>query len=112
MGYRLQGEPLHLQNREEMISTAVTFGTLQLLPNGQLTVLMADHQTTGGYPRVAHVISAHHSRLAQLSPGEKIRFRMTDHTTAEDLFVQQQQHLMQVKHACRLKLDQFTHAKH
>jgi antagonist of KipI len=112
MGYRLQGEPLQLQTREEMISTAVTFGTLQLLPNGQLTVLMADHQTTGGYPRIGHVISAHHSRLAQLATGERVRFHITDHTTAEKLFVEQQQHLMQVSYACQLKLDQFIHAPH
>lgn len=112
MGYRLAGEPLQMQTREEMISTAVTFGTLQLLPNGQLTVLMADHQTTGGYPRVGHVISAHHSRLAQLAPGGRIRFKITDHMTAEKLFLEQQQHLMQVSYACRLKLDQFIHAPH
>ncbi|PZR29601.1 MAG: KipI antagonist [Citrobacter freundii] len=112
MGYRLQGESLQMQVREEMISTAVTFGTLQLLPNGQLTVLMADHQTTGGYPRIGHVISAHHSKLAQLAPGERIRFHITDHATAEKLFIEQQQHLMQVGYACQLKLDQFIHAPH
>jgi|SRR6218665_10462 len=112
MGYRLQGEPLQMQTREEIISTAVTFGTLQLLPNGQLTVLMADHQTTGGYPRIGHVISAHHSRLAQVSPGERIRFRITDHATAEKLFIEQQRHLMQVRCACQLKLEQFIHAPH
>jgi antagonist of KipI len=112
MGYRLQGDPIEMQQKEEMISTAVTFGTIQLLPNGQLTILMADHQTTGGYPRIAHVISAHHSRLAQLSPGGKLRFRMTDHNTAEALFVKQQQHLQQIRYACQLKLEQFIHAGH
>jgi antagonist of KipI len=110
MGYRLQGEPLELQQREEMVSTAVTFGTLQLLPNGQLTILMADHQTTGGYPRIAHVISAHQSRLAQLAPGERINFQLTDYAMAEKLFIQQQAHLAQIRYACQLKLDQFIHA--
>ncbi|MCG2613101.1 biotin-dependent carboxyltransferase family protein [Terrimonas sp. NA20] len=112
MGYRLLGDPLEMQNREEMISTAVTFGTIQLLPNGQLTILMADHQTTGGYPRIAHVISAHHSRLAQLSPAEKLRFRITDYSMAEVLYRRQQQHLHQIRYACQLKLEWFIHAGH
>ncbi|RYZ51471.1 MAG: biotin-dependent carboxyltransferase family protein [Sphingobacteriales bacterium] len=111
MGYRLQGEPLQLSQKDEMISTAVNFGTLQLLPNGQLTILMADHQTTGGYPRVGHVISAHHSKLAQLRAGEPIRFKFIDHQYAEELFLQQQRHLLQVQTACQLKLEQFIHAK-
>jgi len=60
MGYRLSNIPLHSLTHEEVVSTAVNFGTIQLLPDGGLIILMADHQTTGGYPRVAHVISAHH----------------------------------------------------
>lgn len=72
MGYRLNNLPLHTLTRDEIISSAVSFGTIQLLPNGHLVVLMADHQTTGGYPRVAHIISAHLSKAAQLQPGDKI----------------------------------------
>ena len=77
---------------------------VQLLPDGQLIVLMADHQTTGGYPRVAHVISAHQSKLAQMKAGEKIHFRLTDHETAENLLSKQQQHLLQLQNACTFKL--------
>ena len=61
-------------NKTELISSPVSFGTVQLLPDGQLIILMADHQTTGGYPRVGHVITAHLSQLAQMRPGEKINF--------------------------------------
>jgi len=46
MGYNLKGVPLELDNQRELISSAVSFGTLQLLPGGQVIVLMADHQTT------------------------------------------------------------------
>jgi antagonist of KipI len=106
MGYRLKGELLSTLTHEEVISSAVSFGTVQLLPDGQLIVLMADHQTTGGYPRVAHVISAHHSRLAQMKPGEHIRFQFTDQQTAEDFFNKQQQHLLQLQNACKFKLDE------
>jgi antagonist of KipI len=109
MGYHLKSEPLSTQTNEEVISSAVSFGTIQLLPDGQLIVLMADHQTTGGYPRLAHVISAHHSRLAQMKPGEQLTFRFTDQQTAEELFIKQQQHLLQLQNACKFKLDELLH---
>jgi antagonist of KipI len=107
MGYRLKSEPLVTSISEEIISSAVSFGTVQLLPGGQLIVLMADHQTTGGYPRVAHVISAHHSRLAQMKAGEMIRFRLANQQMAEELLIKQQQHLLQLQNACKFKLQEF-----
>jgi antagonist of KipI len=106
MGYHLKAEPLTTLTNEEVISSAVSFGTVQLLPDGQLIVLMADHQTTGGYPRLAHVISAHHSRLAQMKPGDQFRLRFTDQQTTEELFIKQQQHLVQLQNACKFKLEQ------
>ena len=110
MGYRLLGDPLSVTTNEELISSAVSFGTIQLLPDGQLIVLMADHQTTGGYPRIAHVISSHHSRLAQMSTGDKISFRFTDQQTAEELLVKQQQHLLQLQNACTFRLQEYINA--
>lgn len=111
MGYQLQGESLTAENKSELLSTAVSFGTMQLLPNGQLILLMADHQSTGGYPRIAHVISAHHSRLAQMKPGESIRFQFTELQIAETLFFKQQQDLQQLQNACKLKLEEFFNLK-
>ena len=108
MGYQLKGEPLSMNNNEEVISSGVNFGTVQLLPGGQLIVLMADHQTTGGYPRVAHVITSDHSKLAQMKPGDAIRFSFTDLATAENLLIKQHQHLLQLQNACIFKLQQFT----
>jgi antagonist of KipI len=110
MGYRLNNIPLHSITNEEVVSSAVSFGTIQLLPDGGLIVLMADHQTTGGYPRVAHVISAHHSKLAQMKAGDKIQFRLTDQQTAEELLIKQQQHLLQLQNACTFRLEQYFHA--
>lgn len=107
MGYRLKNIPLHSLTNEEVISSAVSFGTIQLLPDGGLIVLMADHQTTGGYPRVAHVISAHHSRLAQMKAGEKINFSSTTLQIAEELLIKQQQHLLQLKNACTFRLQEY-----
>lgn len=110
MGYRLKNIPMQTVSAEEVVSSAVSFGTIQLLPDGGLTVLMADHQTTGGYPRVAHVISAHHSKLAQMKAGDKIQFRFTDQKTAEDLLIKQQQHLLQLQNACTFRLQEYFHA--
>ena len=107
MGYHLQADPLAMMRREEIISAGVGFGTVQLLPDGKLIVLMADHQTTGGYPRVAHVINAHHGRLAQLKPGDTVQFRFTDQATAEELLVKQQQHLHQLQFSCSLRLEEY-----
>ena len=107
MGYRLNNIPLPAMSNEEIISSAVSFGTVQLLPDGKLIILMADHQTTGGYPRIAHVISAHHSKLAQMKAGDKIHFRLTDQQTAEELFIKQQQHLLQLQNACTFRLQEY-----
>ena len=106
MGYRLQ-EALQAKENGELVSSAVSFGTIQLLPNGELIILMADHQTTGGYPRIAHVVSAHLPLLAQKQPGDKIYFRLTDQTHAEDLLLRQQQHLLQLQNACKFRLEEF-----
>jgi antagonist of KipI len=103
----LKGTPLSMTNQDEVVSAAVTFGTVQLLPGGQLIVLMADHQTAGGYPRVAHVITAHHGYLAQLKLGELLQFQLTDLATAEELMVRQQRHLRQLQNACKFRLEEF-----
>lgn len=83
MGYRLQGPKLLSKRKQEMVTSAATFGTIQLLPDGQLVVLMADHQTTGGYPRIATVIAADLALLAQLGPGDKVKFEFITIAEAE-----------------------------
>lgn len=85
MGFRLNGEPLYAIDKIEMISSAVAFGTIQLLPDGQMIILMADHQTSGGYPRIAHVISGDLPILAQLGTGDKVNFQMISLAEAEEL---------------------------
>lgn len=78
MGYRFQGEPLEFSRPLEMLSHAIQFGAVQVPPNGQPIVLMADAQTTGGYPKIAHVIEADLGRLAQVRLGSQIQFEMVD----------------------------------
>ena len=100
MGYRLKGENLAVSDSTEMISSAVSYGTMQLLPGGQLIVLMADHQTTGGYPKIGHVISAHLPKLSQLSAGDTIQFVPSEMARAEEMLFNQQKHLTIMQRAC------------
>ncbi|MGD9564499.1 MAG: biotin-dependent carboxyltransferase family protein [Pyrinomonadaceae bacterium] len=83
MGFRLNGPALIPDDRTELVSAAVTFGTIQLFPDGQLVILMAEHPTSGGYPRLAHVISADLPLAAQLGTGDKLAFKLIDIAEAE-----------------------------
>lgn len=82
MGYRLEGPALALAAPLEMVSEAVSFGTVQVPPGGAPIVLMADRQSVGGYPKIAYVISADLPRLAQAVPGTALRFRAVTPETA------------------------------
>lgn len=110
MGYRLFGQQLKVKETLSMVSSAVTFGTIQLLPDGQLIVLMADHQTTGGYPRIGNVITADLHLLAQKKAGEQIIFSSVEINIAEEEFIRQQKYLQQLQSASKFKLEKFLHA--
>lgn len=104
MGYRLNGTPVYLQTPTELISTAVTKGTIQLLPNGQPLILMADHQTTGGYPRIGHVISTDIPKLAQFETGQCIRFKEITIEEAHQRLKNLGLYLKQTEIACKLRI--------
>jgi antagonist of KipI len=103
MGFCLQGVSLYLEEPVELISSAVAFGTVQVPPEGKPIVLMADHQTTGGYPRILQVISADLPILAQVVPGQTISFEEVTLEEAQQLYIQQEQHLVQLARAVHLK---------
>jgi antagonist of KipI len=73
MGYRLDGPPLETSG-DELLSFGLAAGAIQLPSGGQPILLMADHQTAGGYPVVAGVVSASLPIAAQLLPGDRLRF--------------------------------------
>jgi antagonist of KipI len=104
MGYQLHGIPLQMKKPLSLISTAVTRGTVQLLPSGELIVLMADHQTIGGYPRVAQVAQVAMPKLAQIQVHQSVIFTLISQQKAIELLQQQQQHLLQIQNACIFKL--------
>lgn len=94
MGYRLlPKQPIVVEQPFQLLSEAVSFGTVQLPPNGEPIVLMADRQTTGGYPKIAQVIAADLPRLAQLAPQMPITFEVVTLEQAEALWIAQQQQL-------------------
>ena len=101
MGFRLKGEILNLRENFEIVSTAVNFGTIQLLPDGQLIILMADHQTTGGYPRPANVAKIDLPLLAQLNPNDTVNFHLISVAEAENLLVQREIELNYLRTAVR-----------
>ncbi|HEY1847821.1 MAG TPA: biotin-dependent carboxyltransferase family protein [Opitutaceae bacterium] len=85
MGIRLEGPALGRLSGGDLISSAVAPGTVQVPPDGHPIVLLADAQTLGGYPRIGHVASVDLPLLAQLSPGDGIRFVRTTVTQAHAL---------------------------
>jgi allophanate hydrolase subunit 2 len=74
MGYRLDGAPIPAPSGE-MISNAAFLGGVQVPPSGEPILLMADRQTTGGYPQIAVVITADLPLAGQLAPGDWLEFR-------------------------------------
>lgn len=78
MGYRFIGAKLERARNDELISCGVPLGAIQIPADGQPIVLMADHQTTGGYPIIATVIRADLQALAQKMPGERVVFQVVD----------------------------------
>ena len=74
MGFRLEGPKLARAADDEILSGPTCLGTVQVPANGMPIALMADHQTTGGYPKIAEIASADVPRLAQLGPGGRLHF--------------------------------------
>ncbi|MEP6495149.1 MAG: biotin-dependent carboxyltransferase family protein [bacterium] len=103
MGYRLDGVELALAAPVELLSEAVVFGTVQLPPGGAPIVLMADRQTTGGYPRIGEVISVDLPLIAQLKPGDRLRFRLVSLDDAQGLYLEREQELAQARFAIALR---------
>ncbi|WP_174612934.1 biotin-dependent carboxyltransferase family protein [Virgibacillus ihumii] len=110
MGYRLNGPQLALENQKDLLSEAVSFGTIQVPPDGNPIVLMADRQTTGGYPKIGQVITADLPVMAQLKPGEKIYFNEIQHSEAQALLVESEKEFEQLKVSIHLKKEQEDYA--
>lgn len=104
MGYRLQGPALVRLTGEELLSSAVTHGTVQVPPGGQPIVLLADRQTTGGYPRLAQAVTADFGALAQAAPGQALRFQEVSLAEAQALHLAQERAIRALQRGIQLQL--------
>lgn len=102
MGYRLDGVELALREPLELLSEAVVFGTMQLPPDGHPIILMADRQTTGGYPRLGEVASVDLPVVAQARPGDVLRFRAISLEEAQHAYLLRHAELAQARVAISL----------
>jgi antagonist of KipI len=85
MGLRLSGLALTHAIRAEMITEGVSLGAIQIPPSGEPIILFVEHPTTGGYPKIANVISADMHRIGQLRPRENVLFESVTFDTAASL---------------------------
>lgn len=76
MGYKLEGTLRYFDNTQEVISSGIVPGTIQITHAGQPIVLMADAQSSGGYTRLTNVITEDLDKLAQMKPGDVVRFKL------------------------------------
>lgn len=93
MGYRFADKALELTASLEMLSYAAPSGTVQVPPDGQPIVLMADAQTTGGYPKIACIIQTDLGRLAQNPFGSKVYFEQVSREQAVEIYQKDQNYL-------------------
>jgi biotin-dependent carboxylase-like uncharacterized protein len=94
MGLRLEGPPLRHRAGWDIVSDAIPTGAIQVPGSGQPILLLADHQTTGGYPKIATVASADLPAIGRRRPGDAVRFAAIDIEAAERLCRQAESELM------------------
>jgi antagonist of KipI len=93
MGLRLEGAAIAAARSGEMISEGVSLGGVQIPASGLPIILFVEQQTTGGYPKIANVISADLASLGQLKPRDEIRFVPAELETARTLLAEQERWL-------------------
>lgn len=103
MGYHLDGPLISRVIKQELLSTAVAPGTIQVTGSGNLVLLMADCQTTGGYPRIAQVATVDLPLCGQLKAGDALYFKEISRQDAEILYLEQEEELRMLNTVVRNK---------
>jgi len=101
--YRLMGPLMIAAEAFDVVSSGVTFGTIQVPPDGEPIILMASRQTTGGYPRLGEVIAADLPLLAQMPAGARLRFQAVDLPAAQALFLDRERELARMQEALSMR---------
>ncbi|WP_283246061.1 biotin-dependent carboxyltransferase family protein [Bacillus suaedae] len=104
MGYRLAGNILSLKEPVNIVSEPITTGAIQVPANGNPIILMADRQTTGGYPIIGQISSVDLSVIAQAKPGEEIYFQKITLQEAETLYLKREYEVNEIKAGINAKL--------
>lgn len=107
MGYRLDGAVVKPDKHLEIISEAVCLGTIQVPPQGKPIILMSDHQSVAGYPTIAQAITVDTSRIAQLKPGDQIRFQLINNEEAEHIFIAMEKYIKTIRETVTAKLNNY-----
>lgn len=97
MGCRMEGNVIEHKNGGDIITDGISFGAVQVPSHGNPIVMMADHQTTGGYTKIANVISVDLPILAQCMPGCKIHFQKVTIEEAQELYCAQKKEYAELK---------------
>jgi len=104
MGYRLSGPIIKLAHPLEMVSEAVALGTVQVPPDGNPIILLADRQSVGGYPKIAQLATVDVATVAQTKPGGKIWFTEISLDEAEELYCAREKALQDLRMAISFKI--------
>lgn len=91
VGLRLRGATLARHDQREMITEGLACGAVQVPSDGQPIILFVEHPTTGGYPKIAHIIAADLPRVGQLRPRDEVRFQLVNVEEARELYLQQEE---------------------
>lgn len=97
MGCRLEGEVIEHKNGGDIITDGIAFGAIQVPSHGRPIIMMADHQTTGGYTKIGAVISVDLPKVAQSRPGYKVKFQKVSVEEAQALYVAQKKEFAALK---------------
>lgn len=97
MGYRLEGAKIQHDKGADIISDGISFGSVQVPGHGHPIIMMADRQTTGGYTKIATVISPDLPKLAQLGPGSSLRFKALTVDEAHEEYRTYESQILRIK---------------
>lgn len=98
MGYRLDGAFIeHNEKGADIISDGITLGSIQVPAHGKPIIMLADRQTTGGYTKIATVVSVDIPKLVQCKFNKKVRFTAVDVEEAQKLYLAEMEELEQIK---------------
>ena len=111
MGIHLEGPLIERKAKKELLSTAVTPGTIQVTGEGRLILLMQDCQTTGGYPRIGNVASVDLALCGQLKAGDQITFEEISFDESLELYLQREKQLLDLAKHVKNKMKSF-HVTH